>query len=290
MPLTDIQPPRENDPVVDEPPRNTSKATLPDSCVLRRSSFNRSKLFVPDAREYVERRCSQSITQYVDREGRFHSLAELNSRSAEDYASTDLCCWHCTHRFDGPVVPLPKTYDAGKRCFVVFGCFCSLSCSKAFLCEHPTFETGIQIILLERMAAEVYGVSDVVASPPRLALSCFGGPYSLERFRAMATRGEVAVRAPPFVSSYMVCEERALEEARASAMDGVSMSSVRGLRRPAQPIRMRPPDPPEHSPYLEFVRRKQATSEPQEATPPPPPVAAPAPKPARQGALAKFMM
>ena len=297
MLLTDIQPAREDDPVVDEPPRNTSKATLPDSCVLRRSAFNRAKLFVPDATEYVERRCSQSITQYVDREGRFHPLAELNARSAEDYASTSLCCWHCAHRFEGSVVPLPKAYDAGKRCFVVFGCFCSLSCAKAFLCEHPTFETGMQLILLERMAAEVYGVSDVVASPPRLSLSAFGGPYSLDRFRTLATRAEATMRSPPFVSSYMVCEERALEETRASAMDSASMSSVRGLRRPAHPIRMRPTEPPECSPYLDFVRRKQAPSEPQEppsARPPPPPSSAAAPpleaKPARKGALAKFMM
>ena len=63
------------------------------------------------------------------------------------------------------------------------------------------------------------------------------------------------------------------------------MSSVRGLRRPAEPIRMRSREPPEHSPYLEFVRRKQA-AEPEAAAA----AEKEPPKAARKGALSKFMI
>lgn len=257
MPLTDIQPARDQDGVVDEPPRNTSKAKLPPSCVLKRSEFNRTKLFVADAQNYDERRSSTSITQYVDRDSRFHSLAPLNNRTAPDYAATTLHCWHDSLPFDGPVVPVPKAYDASQQCFVVFGCFCSLSCAKAFLSERSTYETGMQLVLLERMATEVYGVREVVAAPPRLSLDIYGGPYSIERFRGQ--RREVTLKAPPFVASYMVCEER--EVARVSALGVGGISSVRGLRRPARPVDMGGQTVPDHSPYLEFLEGKGALVE-----------------------------
>lgn len=296
MALTDIQPAREQDGVVEEPPRNTSKAQLPESCVLKRSVFNRAKLFVPDAQTYEELRCSSSITQYVDRDSRFHSLTHLNNRTAADFASTKLCCWHDSMPFDGPVVPIPKSYDASQRAFVVFGCFCSLSCAKAFLSERSTFETGMQLVLLERMAAEVYGVRDVVAAPPRLSLSVYGGPYSIERFRGARDK-ETTILSPPYVASYMVCEER--EVARVSALGANGISSVRGLRRPAEPVDMGAREIPDKSPYLEFLKSKgvvqhqKSADEPATrgtATTPAVPPVAPAPRTTRRsGTLAKFM-
>ena len=257
--LTDIQPvDLDEGGVVEEPPRNTAKAQLPPSCVLRRSAFNRTNLFVPEAQQYEERRCSSSLTQYVDRDSRFHSLVALNNRTAADYQSTSLHCWHDSMPFDGPVVPLPKSYDASQRCFVVFGCFCSLSCAKAFLSERSTYETGMQLVLLERMAAEVYGIkSEIVAAPPRLSLDVYGGPYSLERFRSSAgAEKEVTLHIPPFVASYMVCKERTGEVARVSALGVNGISSVRGLRRPAEPVKMVDSAAPADSPYLEFLKSK----------------------------------
>ena len=259
--LTDIQGQEEEDGsmVIDEPPRNTSKVKLPDSCVLRRSLCNRTQLFVNEAEDYEELRCSASITQYVDRTSRFHSLRALNSRTAEDYAATKLHCWHDTRPFEGPVVPLPRSFDAAQQSFVVYGCFCSLSCAKAFLCEQATSETNMQLILLDRMASELYHVKQVVAAPPRLALDVFGGPYSIEGFRGVSKRCEVTMVTPPFVSSYMVCEERDGEESggpRISALGFHGISSVRGLRRPAKPVDMGTKVTPEHSPYLELLKTR----------------------------------
>lgn len=255
MPSTDIQPPVTDDmAVVEEPPRNTNKARLPASCVLHQSSFDRTKLFVPEAERYDERRCSASITQYADRSSRFHSLAPLNNRTAEGYAHTTLHCWHDTRPFEGPVVPAPKSFDVKERRFVVFGCFCSLSCAKAFMVESGSFDVGAQLVLLERMASELYGTCNVVAAPPRLSLDVFGGPYSIERFRGMSATSEATIQAPPFVSTYMVCEERDLSTAQVSALGVNGISSVRGLRRPAQPVQMRLNEPPAQSPYLDLLK------------------------------------
>ena len=283
MAPTDIQPPRESDGIVEEPPRNTSKVQLPDACVLQRTSFNRTKLFVPDAQAFNELRCSSSITQYVDRDSRFHSLEPLNNRTAEQYRSTHLHCWHDSLPFDGPVVPVPKAYDASQRCFVVFGCFCSLSCAKAFLAERCTFETGSQLVLLERMAAEVYGVRDITAAPPRLALDIYGGPYSIEHFRRMHGEKEASLVTTPFVASYMVCEERSVAKVSALGMNGIS--SVRGLRRPAIPIDMGSSQAPLVSPYLDLLKAK-GVSEKEEALVP---ESKPPGRSRRSGTLTRFM-
>lgn len=258
----------DDDCIIEEPPRNTSKTKLPSSCVLQRTSYDRTKLFVPEAQEYSETRCSSSITQFVNRTSCFHALTEMNSRTATSYASTTLCCWNDSHRFQGPVIPLPKSFDPRRRCFVVMGCFCSFACAKRFLLDSVSNDKSAQIVLLERMAMELYGAPSeqttegIVAAPPRLLLDCFGGPYSIERYRAMCgQKREVSVKMAPFVSSFMVCEEREREMTAVSAIGINGISSVRGLRRPAEPVRMRsaeePPCTAQNSPYLSFVGERE---------------------------------
>lgn len=266
MSLTDIRPAPDTDSVIEEPPRNTSKVNLPESCILRRTTLDRTALFVPEAESYSELRCSSSITQYIDRDSKFHSLTKLNGRTAKDYAKTTVHCWHDTQPFDGPVVPIPKSYDPTNRCFHVFGCFCSLSCAKAFVCEHTTFETNMQLVLLERMGTEVYGIQDIVAAPPRLSLDIFGGPFSLERFRSLSKTCESTLIVPPFISSYMVCEERQMDTSKVSALGINGISSVRGLRRPAQPVDMGSKAVPKQSPYLEFRAKMDAATASSTAT------------------------
>lgn len=254
--------------VVEAPPRTTSKVALPPECVLERSTFNRAKLGVPGLGDaYEELRGSASITQHVDKTKRFHSCAPLNARAAADYASTDLWCWHCCHPFDTCVVPIPRTYDTRDRLYVVYGCFCSLACAKAFVLAHAAFDQTSQLVLLERMGHEVFGIDHVVTpAPDRTLLDVFGGPYSLARFRSIGTAARARLVAPPFVSSYMCAEERELETTRASALGvATGIGTVRGLRRPAQPVRLTsadaaaaPPDP--DAPYLRFLAQKGVAS------------------------------
>lgn len=213
---------------ITQPPRNTSKHPLPSSCELKRSSLGRTQLFLTGI-NYTDVRCSASITQHVQRNSLFHPHRQ-NGRLPEAFTKPcGLACWHCVHSFSTPPIPVPKDYDAAEGTYHVFGCFCSLSCAKAYLLETPTFNTGLMVMLLSKMGREIYNEGDIRAAPPRLSLDIFGGPYPIDVFRKQ--QNEVLVHVPPFVSTYMVCEERS-ETHDAVALGVDSGASVRGLRRP----------------------------------------------------------
>lgn len=213
---------------ISAPPRNTAKISLPDSCIVRKSATGRANLFCTEI-PYTHTRCSTSITQLVQRHSLFHSHGQ-NARSAEDFrVPSAIACWHCCASFDTPPVPLPKDYDPTSDVYIVYGNFCSLSCTKAFILETATFDSSLQLILLERMAREIYGVTSVTASPPRLSLEMFGGPYSISQFRKMEKR--CAIHGEPFVYSYMVVEER---DSISSMESCAVVGSVRGLRQPTE--------------------------------------------------------
>lgn len=218
------------------PPRNTSKAPLPAACELKRSSLGRADLFVSGL-SYSDVRCSSSITQHVQRHSLFHAHRQ-NGRLPEAYTQPcDIACWHCCHSFSTPPFCVPRDFDSAEGCYLVYGNFCSLACAKMYLQENQTYNSAYQIMLLYRLAKTVYGVDQIDAAPPRLSLDIFGGPYPIDAFRKQ-TRA-VAIHTPPFVSTYMVVEERETSY-DASSMGVDPAGSVRGLRRPtpaAKPTR-----------------------------------------------------
>lgn len=242
---------------ITKPPRNTSKHPLPAACELKRSTFGRARLFL-EGTNYSDVRCSASITQHVQRNSLFHPHRQ-NGRLPEAFVKPcDLACWHCVHRFTTPPIPVPKDYCAAEGVFHVFGCFCSLSCGKAYLLETPTFNTGLSVMLLAKMGREIYNEPNIRAAPPRLALDLFGGPYSIEAFRSQPN--EVLIHVPPFVSTYMVCEERSqTQDALSLGVD--TGASVRGLRRPASvttALTGASSTSGEASLYAKFVRERRA--------------------------------
>lgn len=274
---------------VEQPPRNTAKATLPQGCVLKRTNGDRSNLFVPSADTYEEMRCSSSITQHVQRASRFHGMSKLNGRSMHDYTSTDLCCWHDGHAFEGNVYPIPKSFDCREGCFIVWGCFCSLSCAKAFVLERSGFDVPTQLVLLERMAREIYGIENIEPSPPRLTLDIYGGPYSLSRFRTLSKTCTSSIISAPFISTYMVVEERDLSTSQISALGINGISTVRGMRRPAQPISLTSNEIPAHSPYVEFLKDKGVSNEEASGSALQPAKTKASKQRASKGTLARFM-
>ena len=239
-----------------KPPRNTSKQPIPESCMLKRSTLGRAELFLPGFANYSDVRCSSSITQHVQRNALFHPHKQNNRTPDSFQKPCDLACWHCCHSFSPqPPVPVPKDFDASEGAYIVYGCFCSLSCAKSHLLETHTFNSGYQVMLLSKMAKECYDCDNIVAAPPRLALDLFGGPFSIEQFRAQ--HNEVVIHDAPFVSTYMVVEERqATHDVVAMGVD--SGSSVRGLRRPQSGgSASRPAGPPSGTAYFaEFVKEK----------------------------------
>lgn len=270
---------------IEAPPRNTSKVPLPAVSAIRKAPNGRAILYVHD-RSCTELRCSSSITQHVE-DSKFLTHASNTRVEADWHRPTGLLCWHCCSAFDVPPIAIPKSFDAATSAYVVYGNFCSLSCGKAFIMDNASADNGLQITMLERMARETMGVHHIVAAPPRLSLAAFGGPYSLEAFRGGERRA--LLRAPPYVCSYMVVEERKVAN-NLSAFSSVPSGTVHGLRRPAQPHTMPTFDPSLPCPYTDFVAQKNqgatsgAASSSPAATVPPKPKAPPS-----AGTLAQFM-
>lgn len=232
---------------MEPPPRNTSKTPLPESSTIRKSTFGRAILQVQNA-HYQELRCSSSLTQCSATPTTYHSHI-INNRIPDDWTKpTTLACWHCCHAFENPPVPIPRTFDTKERSFVVFGNFCSLRCAKGYLVDNPTFESSQQINMFSKMAREVYGQTDVAIAPPRTTLQMFGGPYSVDAFREKPITASIV--APPFITSYMVVEERqSICNASSYALN--ASGTVKGLRRPNETVQILRSDPPpeNESPY-----------------------------------------
>lgn len=247
---------------IEAPPRNTSKVPLPESSTIRKSANGRAMLFVEGDALHQELRCNSSISQHISAHSMYHSHS-LNARNKEMWRTpTDLHCWHCCHQFNGEPISAPKEYDPKEQNYVVFGCFCSFPCAKAHLLETDTFDTGLQITMLEKMARDMYGCpGGIAAAPPRLSLSMFGGPFNIDKFR----RGDVKckMQTPPFVCSYMVVEERQAAH-NISAYNINATGSVRGLRRPKtatdDQYLVYPENDGTPPPYHNFIETKKGES------------------------------
>ena len=104
--------------------------------------------------------------------------------------STDVCCWHCCHRFEGPPIPLPVHYDSHRNVFHVVGVFCSFSCAKTYnstnLRNHD--RTAHYITLLKKRATGI--ITHTKPALPRQTLGMFGGHLTIEAFRAHGTRAD----------------------------------------------------------------------------------------------------
>jgi len=215
---------------ISQPPRNTAKKKLPEACVVRKSSHGRARLFLEDA-SYMDMRCSSSITMHQQKHSIFHTHGQ-NARIPDEFLlPSKVGCYHCCHRFDTSPIPIPKEFDASTQRFTVYGTFCSFSCCKRFLCDTVTFDSGLQMLLLAKMAREVYGLKgEIQCAPPRFSLDLFGGPYTIERFRGLEKEKLVLEHSPPFVCAYHVLEERD-QEHNSSTLDTPLVSSIRGLKR-----------------------------------------------------------
>lgn len=271
-------------------PRATSKLELPESTVIRKTPYGRANLYMEGATfGFSNIRCSSSITR--DSKDASVFIPHLSSRmEGKDWEKgTEIHCWHCCEGFSTPPVPIPRSFDAKEGKYVVYGTFCSLSCAKGHLKESVSFEHGQQVNTLMKMARDVYGRTEVKAAPPRCTLKKFGGPYSIQEFRSNAK--EVAVHSAPFICNYMVVEECAADT---SNLADTWKNSIRGLRRPSQPLKIgNAQEGKKTCPYDDFVTKKSnevcSQSQGQEAGPSQPPPPPPPPKPKPKEGLERFM-
>lgn len=116
-------------------------------------------------------------------------------------ASSDIACFWCAHTFEGmPCVIPEREVD---MVYMVYGNFCSPGCGIAYLLT----ESLDPHVRWERMALlhRVYdsnGTGRIFPAPARESLKLFGGPMSIDVFRATMHEKKVRVdvHMPPMVS------------------------------------------------------------------------------------------
>ena len=114
---------------------------------------------------------------------------------------TDVACFWCVHTFEHQPRVIPEREVNGV--YNVYGNFCSPECGVAYLLKegldpHVRWE---RMALLHRIY-DTQGIGQIFPAPARECLTVFGGPMSIDVFRATLQSKKVRVdlHMPPMVS------------------------------------------------------------------------------------------
>jgi hypothetical protein len=115
--------------------------------------------------------------------------------------STEIACFWCAHQFEGRPCVIPEREV--NMVYNVYGNFCSPGCGISYLLTenldpHVRWE---RMALLHRIY-DSNGTGRIFPAPARESLKLFGGPMSIETFRAIMAEKKVRVdlHMPPMVS------------------------------------------------------------------------------------------
>lgn len=141
---------------------------------------------------------------------KLHPLCRLAPRDAGwRECLPGVACFHCCEPFDTDPVWIPDNLNESNVYEVLPMVFCSLSCAKAHLIDKNAFDCTVQMMLLHRVARDVYGFvgGDITPAPPRECLCRFGGDLAIEAFRAKSDVATCKIDRPPFVpvSTFVEC-------------------------------------------------------------------------------------
>lgn len=200
---------------------------------------------------------------------------EEKCKGGEWPCSTSVHCYWCCHRF--PNVPLGLPVRLSNGMFHVMGCFCSLECASAFNfnSKESNDECLNRYSLINALAQRLGLGASVKPAPSRLALKMFGGPLTIEQFRAMGTTDkQFVINTPP-----MQTVTQQIEEVHDSDMRGeykyIPLDNDR-VSKYQEKVRLRRTKPLidfkntlDHSMKLKIGVRQAATAGPASAQPVP---------------------
>jgi len=92
------------------------------------------------------------------------------------------CWWDC-HAFDTSVVKIPFRFSQDP---VMFGCFCSINCAKAYM-KHHYMDVGVLNWVCKKMKIVCNISNKIKAAPCPKHLVLFGGTLSISEYRACFT-------------------------------------------------------------------------------------------------------
>ena len=114
---------------------------------------------------------------------------------------TDVACYWCAHTFENQPCIIPESERYGV--YKVYGNFCYPECAMAYLIKesidpHTRWD---RMALLYRIY-DIEGKGKIFPAPPREVLKLFGGPLTIESFRATISSKKVRIdlHMPPIVS------------------------------------------------------------------------------------------
>lgn len=211
----------------------------------------------PESKKRIEMVCSAPLQQGPYQPVRTYISHHLFSAAGVLVwpQHTDIWCLHCCHGFSGVPVPLPYDYSEERNEYSVsYGVFCSFSCAKGYAIEHPSHNSPNQMLYLQQLARNFYGITGpITPAPPRSRLKVFGGDLDIVEFRRLSGNEVITVvHQPPMISWAMVYEERRHAPQEANNETGVIVPvpvvpmavepqerwELRGLRVPDEPQKM----------------------------------------------------
>lgn len=232
-----------------EDPDGTHATTVTVSSDMRRTILGTATPYrVSD--ELTTHHVVGSANFSVDKGGHteieIHPLSQLRESDPRWLQPMEgVACFHCCHEFETVPVWIPQSLDSRGVYWVRPTPFCSLNCAKAHLVEMNSFSSSQQMMLLHRVARDIYGHRDesIVSAPARQCLRLFGGVMSIEEFRAENQHAFVNIETPPFTPLNMFIERsphiRPVQPTAEAATDQSRVRStnwnVTGLRRPPVP-------------------------------------------------------
>ena len=231
-----------------EEPDGTHATTVTVSSDMRRTILGTATPYrISD--ELTSHHVVGSANFSVDKGGHteieIHPLSQLRESDPKWLQPREgVACFHCCHEFATVPVWIPQSLDSRGLYWVRPTPFCSLNCAKAHLVEMNSFSSSQQMMLLHRVARDIYGHRDdsIVSAPARQCLRLFGGVMSIEEFRAENQHASVNIETPPFTPLNMFIERsphirpvQPTTEAPICDQPRVCSSNwnVTGLRRPA---------------------------------------------------------
>ncbi len=116
--------------------------------------------------------------------------------------TTNIACFWCAHSFTWKPTIIPEREEKGT--YRVYGNFCCPSCAMAYLLNE-SLDTHVRwerIALLHRLYGKNYKSHRIFPAPARESLAHFGGPMSIESYRATVEQEKIRIdlQVPPMVS------------------------------------------------------------------------------------------
>lgn len=194
-------------------------------------------------------------------------------------------CWHCRLTFDTVPCSIPYNYNRVNNVFSMKGIFCSWSCAKRFCLDQKEYHSSAMVSNMRLLAIAHFhhpAMEPIVAAPPYQSLQLFGGPLSVEEFRAhQRACTKVSLLDLPFYNFPLAISTAQQQQHQAQGVN------IRGLRRPTNQVETTAstPNTSQQSMYTEFLKQHSSSKKRKK----PRPIHTPQPPKKRSGSLAKFV-